>query len=111
MCGRPEHHRQEDIRRAGQQYAGAIQMAEMDRRAQEERMLAFQTAANKQQQEALAAIAAASKAPVKVGGAESATTPIMRTKQKQATANLASLRINRTPGTNIGIGASGTNVG
>ena len=113
MCGgRPEHHRQEDIRREAAQRGAMMEQAERDRRAQEERMMAFQAAANKQQQEAMAAIAAANRVPVRTGAAEAAGTPIMRTKQKQAPTSLSSLRINRTPGSNIGgMGTSGTNIG
>ena len=112
MCRRPEHHRQEDIRREAAQRGAMMEQAERDRRAQEERMIAFQAAATKQQQEAMAAIAAANRLPVKTGASEAAATPLMRTKQKQTPTSLASLRINRTPGSNIGgMGSSGTNVG
>jgi hypothetical protein len=114
MCGRPEHHRQEDIRRAAAEAGAMREAAERARREQEERMIAFQTEANNRQQEALKAIADSSKMPIKVKTAAEATTPLMRTKQKQpgAQTGIASLRINRTPGYNIGsMGASGTNVG
>jgi|694.fasta_scaffold59203_9 hypothetical protein len=106
------HHRQQEQMRAESAQRGMIEQAERDRRAQEERMIAFQTAASKQQQEAMAAIAAANRLPVKTGASEAAATPLMRTKQKQTPTSLASLRINRTPGSNIGgMGSSGTNVG
>jgi len=113
MCRRPEHHRQEDIRRAAAEAGAMRETAERQRREQEQRMLAFQQVAQKQQEEALAAIVASSKAPMKVKTAEDATTPLMRTKQKKfgAQAGIASLRINRTPGTNLGMGTSGTNIG
>ena len=81
------------------------------REAEQARMASMQADADRRQQEALRAIAESSKQPFKVKTAADATTPLMRTRQKQDTANLASLRINRTPGTNIGMGTSGTNIG
>jgi len=81
------------------------------REAEQARMASMQADADRRQQEALRAIAESSKAPFKVKTAADAVTPLMRTRRKQDTANLASLRINRTPGTNIGMGASGTNIG
>lgn len=108
------HHRQQEQMRAESAQRGMIEAAARERQAQEQRMLAFQQAAQKQQEEAMAAILASSKSPMKVRGTEDATTPLMRTKQKQpgAQTGIASLRINRTPGYNIGsMGASGTNVG
>ena len=114
MCGgRPEHHRQEELRRAAAEAGAMRETAERQRREQEERMMAFQAEANKQQQAALAAIAESSKVPIKVKTAAEATTPLMSTRQKPTgtTSSIASLRINRTPGTNIGMGTSGTNIG
>jgi hypothetical protein len=88
-----------------------FEQAQRDRQAELVRMASMQADADRRQQEALRAIAESSKAPFKVKTAADATTPLMRTRQKQDTANLASLRINRTPGTNIGMGTSGTNIG
>lgn len=107
------HHRQQEQMRAESAQRGMIEAAERARQAEQQRMLAFQQAAQKQQEEALAAIVASSKSPMKVKGTEDATTPLMRTKQKQsgAQAGIASLRINRTPGTNLSMGTSGTNIG
>jgi hypothetical protein len=114
MCGgRPQHHIEEEKRRAAAEAGAMREIAERERRAQEERMRAFQEEANKQQVAALQMIAESSKAPVKVKTATEATTPLMRTRQKAPgkTASVSSLRINRTPGTNIDLGTSGTNVG
>lgn len=112
MCtGRPAHHIEEEKRRAWAESRAMQETAEKARREQEERMMAFQAQAQKQQMEALQAIAESSKQPVKVKTGEEATTPLMRTRQKSSTSNIASLRINRTPGTNIGTGISGTNIG
>lgn len=112
MCfGRPAQHIAIEKRR-DEAYSQSIQAAAQKQRlAQEARMMEFQAEANRRQQEALAAIAASSKQPIRIKDAESAVTPIMRTKQKQSPTGLSSLRINRTPGTNVGMGASGTNIG
>ncbi len=113
MCfGRPEHHRQEEIRRAAAEAGAMREIADRERRAQEKRLQAFQEAANKQQMEALKMISESSKQPFKTKTIAD-TTPIMRTKQKQpgTAASISSLRINRTPGTNINVGTSGTNIG
>jgi hypothetical protein len=88
-----------------------FEQAQRDRQEEMARMAAMQADADRRQQEALRAIAESSRQPFKVKTAADATTPLMRTRQKQDTANLASLRINRTPGTNIGMGTSGTNIG
>ena len=113
MCGggRREHHRQQETMRAETAQRNIFEQAQRDRQAELDRMLAMQADADQRQQSALRAIAESSKAPFKVKTAADATTPLMRTRQKQDTANLASLRINRTPSTNIGMGTSGTNIG
>ena len=117
MCGggaaRREHHRQQEQMRAETRQRDIYEQAERDRQAEIARMQALQDAANQRQQEALRMIAESSKQPFKVKTAADATTPLMRTRQKSsgAATGLASLRINRTPGTNIGAGTSGTNIG
>ena len=117
MCGggaaRREHHRQQEQMRAETRQRDIYEQAERDRQAEIARMQAMQEAANQRQQEALRQIAESSKAPFKVKTAADAVTPLMRTRQKApgASTGVASLRINRTPGTNIGMGASGTNIG
>lgn len=114
MCtGRPQHHIEEEKRRAAAEAGAMREIAERERAAQEARMLAFQEAANKQQMAALQRIAESSKAPMKVRTAADATTPLMRTRQKSpgSAVGIASLRINRTPGTNVEMGTSGTNIG
>ncbi len=115
MCGggaaRREHHRQQEQMRAETAQRNIFEQAERDRQAELVRMQQMQADADQRQQAALRAIAESSKQPFKVKTAADATTPLMRTRQKQDTANLASLRINRTPGTNIGMGTSGTNIG
>lgn len=107
MCGGQRQQPQREDQSA------ILEQARRDRQVQEERMAAMQAAADKRQQETLQMIAETSKQPLKVKTAAEATTPLMRTRQKApgTTSNIASLRINRTPGTNIGMGASGTNVG
>jgi len=115
MCGggaaRREHHRQQEQMRAETAQRNIYEQAERDRQAEIARMQQMQNEANQRQQEALRMIAESSKAPFKVRTGEMATTPIMRTKQKQSQTGVSSLRINRTPGTNIGMGVSGTNIG
>lgn len=113
MCGgakRAHHARVERERYEGLQ-AGIAAQAERNRQVQLEAMTAMQQEANKRQEEALRLIAESSKQPIKVKTAEDATTPLMRTRQKSSTSNIGSLRINRTPGTNVGMGISGTNIG
>jgi len=117
MCGggaaRREHHRQQEQMRAETAQRNIIEQAERDRQAEQARMQQLQAEADKRQQEALKMIAESSKVPFKVKTAAEATTPLMRTRQKApgAATGIASLRINRTPGTNIDMGASGTNIG
>ena len=113
MCRKSEHHKQEEIRREGGIQAAAQHQAELDRRAQMDRMTAMQADADRRQQEALAMITESSKQPFKLRTAAEAATPIMRTRQKtaQAQRGVSSLRISRTPGTNIGMGQGGTNIG
>jgi hypothetical protein len=93
--------------------AGMYAEAERARKAELDRMQALQTEANQRQQEALKMIAESSKVPMKVKTAAEATTPLMRTRQKApgTTTGVSSLRINRTPGTNVDLGTSGTNIG
>lgn len=113
MCGggRRAHHAAQETMRAETRQRDIFEQAQRDRQAELVRMQQMQADADRRQQEALRAIAESSKQPFKVKTAADATTPLMRTRQKQDTANLASLRINRTPGTNIGMGTSGTNIG
>ena len=112
MCrGKPEHHKQEEIRRAGGIATSIAHQAMLDRRAEQDRMVAMQQEADRRQQEALRMIAESSKQPFKVKTAADATTPLMRTRQKQSPTGVAALRINRTPSTNIGMGIGGTNIG
>ena len=117
MCGggaaRREHHRQQEQMRAETRQRDIYEQAERDRQAEAARMQAMQDAANARQQEALRMIMETSKQPFKVKTAADATTPLMRTRQKpRGTATgVASLRINRTPGTNVETGTSGTNIG
>jgi len=115
MCfgGRREHHRQQEQMRAETRQRDIYEQAERDRQAEIDRMMAMQREADKRQQDALRMIADSSKQPVKVKTAADARTPLMRTRQKAsgAATGVASLRINRTPGTNIAGGTSGTNIG
>ena len=115
MCGggRREHHRQQEQMRAETAQRNIFEQAQRDRQAEIDRMTAMQAEADKRQQEALKMIAESSKVPFKVKTAADATTPLMRTRQKATgtAASIASLRINRTPGTNIEMGTSGTNIG
>jgi hypothetical protein len=113
MCRKPEHHKQEEIRREGGMQAAAQHQAELDRRAQMDRMAAMQAEADKRQQDALRMIVDSSKQPFKLRTAAEAATPLLKTKQKtaQAQRGVSSLRIGRTPGTNIGMGQGGTNIG
>lgn len=115
MCfGRPEHHKQEEIRRAGGIAAAASHQADLDRRAQEDRMRAAQAAANQMQEQMLQQIAASMKQPYKTRTMQDAGTPIMRLRQKTGSQRrgVSSLRIARTPGINVGGGTtSGINLG
>lgn len=115
MCdgGKRAHHAAEERMREENRQRGLYEQAQRDRQAELDRMTALQTEANKRQQEALQMIAESSKVPMKVKTAAEATTPLMRTRQKApgTTASIASLRINRTPGTNVDLGTSGTNIG
>jgi len=114
MCfgtAKAQHHRQQEQMRAETRMRDIQEQAERDRQAEIARMQAMQVAAEQRQQEALRTIAESSKQPIKIKTAADATTPLLRTKQKQTASGLASLRINRTPGTNIAGGTSGTNIG
>jgi len=116
MCfggGRRAHHRQQEQMRAETAQRNIFEQAQRDRQAEIDRMMAMQAAADKRQQEALAMIAESSKQPFKLRTAAEAATPLLKTKQKtaQAQRGVSSLRINRTPGTNIGMGEGGTNIG
>jgi len=110
---RREHHRQQEQMRAETAQRNIFEQAQRDRQAELDRMMAMQQEADRRQQDALRMIAESSKQPFKVKTAADATTPLMRTRQKSsgAATGLASLRINRTPGANIGAGTSGTNIG
>jgi len=115
MCGgaKRAHHANVERERYESLQRGIAEQAERDRQAQMDRMAAMQAESDKRQQEALKMIADSSKVPFKVKTAAEATTPLMRTRQKApgASSSIASLRINRTPGTNLDLGASGTNIG
>ena len=114
MCfGRPKHHTEEEKRREAAYIAGIERQAEADRQAQLDRLTAFQQEAAARQTEALRQITESSKQPYKIRTAADAATPIMRTRQKSSEARrgLASLRISRTPSTNVGMETGGTNIG
>jgi hypothetical protein len=117
MCdtsgGKRAHHAAQERMREESRIAGLYAQAERARQAELDRMTAMQNEANQRQQEALKAIADSSKAATRVRMASDAATPIMRTKQKRPgeAVGVASLRINRTPGTNVEMGTSGTNLG
>ena len=122
MCGggaaRREHHRQQEQMREETRIRDAMEAMQREqeaaRRAEIERMSAMQTAAETRQQEAMKTIADVVKAPVKVKTMADAATPILRTRQKtpRKAKGVASLRINRTPSTNISAEPSGgTNLG
>ena len=111
MCGgvaKRQHHRQQEQMRQETLLRNAQEEAER----QQQRMMQMQQDAASRQQEALRQIAESSKQPFKVRSAAEATTPAMRTKQKPSSSqsSLSSLRIQRTPATNVGMGASGPNV-
>ena len=116
MCigsSKKQHHAAQERMRAETAQRNIYDQAERDRQAEIARIQAMQADADRRQQQALQAIADSSKQPFKVRSAAEATTPLLRTRQKSAGAatGVASLRIKRTPGTNIGMGASGTNIG
>jgi Tfp pilus assembly protein PilE len=116
MCGggaaRREHHKREEEKRAQAAMQAIADQAERNRQAEMARMQELQTAAEQRQQAALQQIAETSRQPVQVKTGEDATTPLMRTKKKKERAGISSLRINRTPSTNVGGGStSGTNIG
>ena len=116
MCfgsAKKQHHQQQEQMRAETRQRDIYEQAQRDRQAELDRMMAMQQEADKRQQDALRMIAESSKQPFKVKTAADATTPLMRTRQKApgGATGIASLRINRTPGTNIGMGTSGTNIG
>ena len=116
MCfgsSKKQHHRQQEQMRAETAQRNIFEQAQRDRQAEIDRMTAMQSEADKRQQEALAMITESSKQPFKLRTAAEAATPIMRTRQKtaQAQRGVSSLRISRTPGTNIGMGQGGTNIG
>ena len=113
MCGggRRAHHRAQEQMRAETAQRNIFEQAQRDRQMELNRMMAMQQDADRRQQDALRMIAESSKQPFKVRTAADATTPLMRTRQKTTPTGVASLRINRTPGTNIGMGSSGTNIG
>jgi hypothetical protein len=106
-----QHHANVERERYEAIQRGIAAQAARDRQLQIDRMTAMQAEADKRQQEALKMIAESSRQPIKVKTAADARTPIMRTKQKTSATGIASLRINRTPSTNIGISTSGTNIG
>lgn len=118
MCGgRPQHHIEEEKRRAAAAEGRLREEAKRDREAQEQRLMALQAKAEERQQEVLTTIIESAKQPVKVKTALDATTPLMSTRQKPSkkAAGVASLRINRAPdtnlSTNVGTGISGVNIG
>ena len=113
MCGggRRAHHRAQEQMRAETAQRNIFEQAQRDRQMELNRMMAMQQDADRRQQEALRMIAESSKQPFKVKSTAEATTPLMRTRQKTTPTGVASLRIKRTPGTNIGMGSSGTNIG
>jgi len=114
MCfGRPRHHTEEEKRREAAYIADVEQKAAAAQQAQMDRLAAFQQEAATRQTEALRQITESSKQPYKIRTAAEAGTPIMRTRQKSAEARrgLASLRISRTPSTNVGMETGGTNIG
>ena len=117
MCfgggARREHHRQQEQMRAETAQRNILEQAQRDRQSEIDRMMAMQAEADKRQQQALAMISESSKQPFKLRTAAEAATPSLRTRQKtaQAQRGISSLRISRTPGTNIGMGQGGTNIG
>jgi hypothetical protein len=114
MCGgRPQHHIEEEKRRAGGIAAAQAHQAELDRRAQADRMRQMQEQAMKAQEALLQQVAASMKQPVRTRTQEAAGTPLMRTQQKTAATRrgVASLRIARTPGINVSGGQTGINLG
>ena len=112
---RRAHHRQQEQMRAETRQRDIYEQAQRDRQAEIDRMMAMQQEADRRQQDALRMIADSSKQPFKLRTAAEAATPLLKTRQKtaQAQRGVSSLRINRnrTPGTNIGMGQGGTNIG
>ena len=108
-----KHHQQQEQMRAETAQRNIFEQAQRDRQAELDRMMAMQQEADKRQQDALRMIADSSKQPFKLRTAAEAATPLLKTKQKtaQAQRGVSSLRIGRTPGTNIGMGQGGTNIG
>ena len=116
MCfgsSKKQHHQTEERKRYNAIQNEMLDRAERARQAETQRMQAMQADADRRQQEALRAIADSSKQPFKLRTAAEAATPLLKTKQKtaQAQRGVSSLRIGRTPGTNIGMGQGGTNIG
>jgi hypothetical protein len=116
MCfgsSKKQHHQQQERMRAETAQRNIFDQAQRDRQAELDRMMAMQQEADRRQQDALRMIADSSRQPFQLRTAAEAATPIMRTRQKTAQAGISSLRINRTPSTNVGGGgtASGTNIG
>ena len=114
MCrGRPQHHIEEEKRRYAGQQAAAAHQAELDRRAQEDRMRQMQEDANRRQQEMLAQIEQSMKQPYKTRTAEDAGVPIlgMRNKTAAKKTSVRDLRIARAPSLNVGGNDNGTNLG
>ena len=115
MCGgqRRAHHRAQEGMREQNFFTNMANEQIRLREAEQARMASMQADADRRQQEALRAIAESSKQPFKLRTAAEAATPLLKTKQKtaQAQRGVSSLRIGRTPGTNIGMGQGGTNIG
>jgi len=115
MCGggRRAHHRQQEQMRAETAQRNIFEQAQRDRQSEIDRMMAMQQEADRRQQDALRMISESSKQPFRLRTAAEAATPLLKTKQKtaQAQRGVSSLRISRTPGTNIGMGEGGTNIG
>ena len=116
MCigsSKKQHHQTEERKRYNALQNEILDRAQRDRQAELDRMTAMQQEADKRQQDALRMIADSSKQPFKLRTAAEAATPLLKTKQKtaQAQRGVSSLRIGRTPGTNIGMGQGGTNIG
>ena len=116
MCfgsSKKQHHQTEERKRYNAIQNEVLDRAQRDRQTELDRMMAMQQEADKRQQDALRMIADSSKQPFKLRTAAEAATPLLKTKQKtaQAQRGVSSLRIGRTPGTNIGMGQGGTNIG
>ena len=116
MCfgsSKKQHHQTEERKRYNAIQNEMLDRAQRDRQAEIDRMTAMQQEADRRQQDALRMIADSSQQPFRLRTAAEAATPIMRTRQKtaQAQRSVSSLRIGRDPGTNIGMGQGGTNIG